>query len=255
MATATTPTPVIDQPSTPPAPRHGIWYDDWEPYEPRKSDTLSTKRSERRTPSPSAIRPAMHRKARANQTNSGMSPRKKRQPVADSVRRASGQLTADSTASAGAALGLQTKKSPPSTKAKAAQSSLLLTPKETPQKPATQSTNKEIGNLARNLFGGSDNESSTTATGPRAKKSKKYSGLTMESFTAETIEDPFDIFTDSNDRFPQKDNSLANPFYGETNSSSAPTKRRSQRKVKVPGVGMMTTDEAARREDGSVWNL
>lgn len=76
----------------------------------------------------------------------------------------------------------------------------------------------------------------------------------MESFTVEEEEDPISIFTDSQDRIPEKDISDANPFYG--NSVAEPSKRQSRRKVvSIPGEGIQSVDEASRREDGMVYVL
>lgn len=78
----------------------------------------------------------------------------------------------------------------------------------------------------------------------------------MESFAAEEEEDPITIFTDSQDRIPEKDNSEANPFYGSTAMAAEPSKRQSRRKlVSIPGEGAQSIDEAARREDGIVYVL
>ena len=179
-----------------------------------------------------------------------MSPQKKRQPAADSVRRASGQLTAKSTADAAAALGLPN----PAASADTSFSSIssLPTPKETPHKAPSSSEKKKLDGVSRNLFGGSRSDS---PLGSRTKKSKKYSGLSLESFTAEDTEETFDIFTDSQDRVPHKDVSAANPFYGQTQPSAEPTKRRSQRHVMVPGEGLVPIEEACKREDGMVFTL
>ncbi|CAI6097874.1 unnamed protein product [Clonostachys chloroleuca] len=244
---ATTPSPAADLPQTPPAPRHGAYYDSWEPYSPRKSARIS-ERNTNRTPSPRASRhPSSPRKNRADQESPEMSPRKKRQPAADSVRRASGPLTAEGTAKAAAALGLKPKSEPSTSKATASSSAImLLTPTKTPRKPAATSQ-ADIDTFKRNLFGSEDD----TALSSRTRRPKKYSGLTMESFTAETIEEPIAIFTDSQDRVPVKDDSLSNPFYGDSAPTAEPARRRNKQKmVRVPGVGMQTLEEAARRDDG-----
>lgn len=246
MATARSPSPAVEEPSTPPAPRFGTWRDSWEPYQPRKSDRIASQRSKNTTPPPSTSQ----RKSRSNQPAAGMSPQKKRQPAADSVRRASGQLTAKSTADAAAALGLPN----PAASADTSFSSIssLPTPKETPHKAPSSSEKKKLDGVSRNLFGGSRSDS---PLGSRTKKSKKYSGLSLESFTAEDTEETFDIFTDSQDRVPHKDVSAANPFYGQTQPSAEPTKRRSQRHVMVPGEGLVPIEEACKREDGMVFTL
>lgn len=179
-----------------------------------------------------------------------MSPQKKRQPAADSVRRASGQLTANSTADAATALGFNRSKT--SLENSSGLYAALPTPKETPQKVPSSAEKKKLDKVSRNLFGGAQEDS---PMGARTKKSKKYSGLTMESFTAEDAEETFDIFTDSQERIPHKDLSVSNPFFGETQPRAEPTKRRSPRRVMVPGEGLVSIEDACQREDGMVYSL
>lgn len=106
--------------------------------------------------------------------------------------------------------------------------------------------------MARNLFA-SDAEILPT---PR-KKAKKYSGMTLDSFTAEDVEDPIAIFTDSRDRVPEVDSSTKNPFYQKASRATLePAKRRSPRNhVSVPGEGKQSVDDAVQREDGIVYVL
>lgn len=83
---------------------------------------------------------------------------------------------------------------------------------------------------------------------------KKYSGMTLDSFTAEAADDSIEIFTDSRERLPERDESAENPFYGET--VAEPTKRRSKRRnVSVPGEKAHTVEEASERQDGMVYVL
>lgn len=244
---------------TPPAPRLGF-PDSWEPYSPRKSARISSQRTANRTPSPRAShnRIASPRTAkRANaQSNAVMvspvpSPRKKPLAAPASSRQPSGTLTAEGTANAAAALGLND--------ADAAQEALstsvsrvtgmLPTPSKTPQKPPNDKSAANIQSFARNLFA-SDAEAMPA---PRKRRSKKYSGMTMESFTAVDNENSIEIFTDSQDRVPVKDKSADNPFYGD---ATAPRARKSKRRlVNVPGEGALSIEEASHREDGMVYVL
>lgn len=159
-------------------------------------------------------------------------------------------MTAHSTAEAAAALGFQ--KSKTSAENPFGSFASLPTPKETPQKAPSSAEKKRLDGVSRNLFGGSQTDS---PIGARAKKSKKYTGLTMESFTAEPSDEVFDIFTDSQDRVPNKDLRDANPFYGETKPVAEPAKRRSPRRVMVPGEGLVPVEDACKREDGMVYNF
>lgn len=80
--------------------------------------------------------------------------------------------------------------------------------------------------------------------------------MTLESFSAEEVEDPIAIFTDSNERIPQKDESEANPFFTKTAPPSEPSKRRSKRRqVAIPGEDSQSVEEASRRDDGMVYVL
>ncbi|KAM0255366.1 hypothetical protein ACHAQJ_005808 [Trichoderma viride] len=236
---------------TPPAPRLG-YHDSWEPYSPRKSARLSAQRDSARTPSP----PPATRQAIASprtaaksiaQSSSAMaspvtSPRKKRQPAADSVRRVSA-LVAESSSSA--ASGSKDK----SAVARTIASSLMLpTPSKTPQKPPSSKTTTEIQSFARNLFPAEDADVSS----PRKKRAKKYSGMTLESFRAEAAEEDIEIFTDSQERIPKKDDSKSNPFLGNA-ADAEPSKRRTKRKVLIPGEGPQSIDEASRRKDGMIY--
>lgn len=90
---------------------------------------------------------------------------------------------------------------------------------------------------------------------PQKKRSKKYSGVTLESFTAEEEEvEPISIFTDVQDRIPALDASEENPFYG--NPASESNQRQSKRGlVHIPGEGPQSIEEAFRRDDGMVYVL
>lgn len=77
--------------------------------------------------------------------------------------------------------------------------------------------------------------------------------MTLEGFRAEAEED-IEIFTDSRERIPKKDDSKSNPFVGNA-TSAEPSKRRTKRKVMVPGEGPQSIDEASRRDDGLIYVL
>lgn len=231
---------------------------------PRKSARLSSQRAANRTPSPRAShrqQPGSPRTAKKSLAQTGApmvspvtSPRKRSHPALDSRRQVSSSLTAEGTANAAVALGLNVDKGVQrSMTASVSQSAgMLPTPSKTPQKPPNEKTAASIQSFARNLFSSEEE----VLPSPRKRRSKKYSGVTMESFTAEEEEDPITIFTDSQDRIPEKDNSEANPFYGSTATAAEPSKRQSRRKVvSIPGEAAQSIDEAARREDGIVYVL
>ncbi|UKZ79723.1 hypothetical protein TrVFT333_007483 [Trichoderma virens FT-333] len=237
---------------TPPAPRLG-YHDSWEPYSPRKSARISAQRASARTPSP----PPATRQAIASprtaakssaQSSAAMaspvaSPRKKRQHAADSVRRVTASLAAEAAVASGS------KDKSVAARSGAASSLMLPTPSKTPQKPPTSKAAAHIQSFARNLFPAAEE---TELSSPRKRRSKKYSGMTLESFRAEVAEEDIEIFTDSQDRIPKKDESKSNPFVGNA-TTAEPSKRRTKRKVHVPGEGAQSVDEASRREDGMIY--
>ncbi|KAM0487020.1 hypothetical protein ACHAPX_000287 [Trichoderma viride] len=250
-ATPSTPPAPSSSIRTPPAPRLG-YHDSWEPYSPpRKSARLSAQRVSARTPSPQpatrqAVSSPRTAAKSAAQSSAAMaspvsSPRKKRQPAADSVRRVAAALATGSAASSGS------KDKSVAGRAIASSSLMLPTPSKTPQKPPTSKETTEIQSFARNLFPAEDADVSS----PRKRRSKKFTSITLESFRAEAEED-IEIFTDSQERIPKKDDSKLNPFVGNA-TSAEPSKRRTKRKVMVPGEGAQSVEEAARRDDGLIY--
>lgn len=183
------------------------------------------------------------------------SPTKKRQPAMDAVRRASVSLSAESSR-AGAALGLDKHSSLRHTRSSASLvGGMLPTPSKTPQKPPNEKTTTKIKSIARNLFP-SQAEAAVMPSSPKKRRAKKYTGISLESFTAEDIEEPIEIFTDSQDRIPSRDARGSNPFYGDVAAAPEPPRRRSKRRqVNIPGEGVKTIDEASSREDGMVYVL
>ncbi|KAI5923399.1 hypothetical protein F4810DRAFT_205273 [Camillea tinctor] len=248
---------------TPGTPKHG-YGDSWEPFSPRKSARISSQRSDARTPSPRTSQ-HQHNRVPKKQSSStfstpATSPQKKRMPAMDSVRRASGPLTAEGTAHAADSLGIASiapKARQPKSHTSAATSShgttsaMLPTPAKTPRKQPNAKTEAASRAVARNLFSAETDVAPT----PRKKKAKKYTGLTLESFTAEEMDDPINIFTDTRDRLPELDSSAENPFYGNDPAPvEEPSKRRSKRKqVSIPGEGKQAIEDAVRRDDGIVY--
>jgi hypothetical protein len=183
------------------------------------------------------------------------SPQKKRLSGMDSdtPRRSSGLLTVEGTAHAAAALGLDKMERGSASTSISRKTGMLPTPAKTPQKAPTEKNAANIRAFARNLFPAEEE----IMPSQKKRRAKKYTGISMESFTAEEVEDPIQIFTDSQERVPTVDDSEANPFYGRTTApETEPTKRRSKRnKVAIPGEGAQTVDEALQREDGMVYVL
>jgi len=184
-------------------------------------------------------------------------PQKRRFPATESTRRTSGTLTAEGTSSAAHALGLdkhQTKQEDDSRNSTITRrSGMLPTPVKTPKKAPTEAQAASIRAVARNLFA---HEEETSTRSPRKQRvPKRYNGISMESFVAEEVEEPIPIFTDSQDRIPEVDASAENPFYGNHTTAPEAPRRRSKRRVAVPGEGSQQIEEALQREDGMVYVL
>lgn len=239
---ATTPPP----PSflrTPPTPRHGPGYDQYEPYSTRHSARLASQRTStesRTTPPPSfpvsqgrgTSRSTKKQKTAETETlsppGSPVSPRK----------RMSGRNTATQLDDADT---FNTTKPAQSQASRLFRSTItegmLPTPAKTPRKKVVDNA----GSTARVLF--------PTQSGQ--KKKKKQTGFSLDSFTDDASQgDSIQIYTDSRDRIPEVDASEENPFYQKPSASPKP--RPSRRKA---GSRDKEVDEALKREDGMVYVL
>ncbi|KAE8440532.1 hypothetical protein EG329_007259 [Mollisiaceae sp. DMI_Dod_QoI] len=257
--------PPASRARTPQTPRWGALTDDYQPYSPRKSARLSQRSHDTTTPPRQSSRNFSHTSSKTSptMTSTPSSPQtaKKRAPRQSlpemGGRRVSGALTKDSAISAASVLGL----SPPKDNGKmgAQQSTagvrkngMLPTPAKTPKKRPEEIA-PAVTSIARNLFAirpGSDEVM------PSPKKGRKrYTGLTLDSFEAQEETTPIQIYTDSNDRVPEVDDSAENPFYGEGMTvPPEPTKRSSKRrKVTVAGEGEHEIEDLEDREDGLVY--
>lgn len=243
---------------TPPTPKHGF-SDHWEPFSPRKSARIS-QRATNKTPPPhnSASNPDLFGPAKTTRTQTSSStgivspfesPKKKgRMPTTmngdgstHDASKASSSLSADDKTS--------TRQTASATISRT--TGMLPTPAKTPKK-APSEKNPAIQGVARNLFA-SDDEAMPNRKSTRAKK---YTGISLDSFRVE--DEPIEIFTDSKERIPEKEESADNPFYGEAGRVGAeePALRRSKRRhVHVPGEGRQTVEEVMKREDGLVYVL
>ncbi|KAI2469648.1 hypothetical protein F4781DRAFT_393614 [Annulohypoxylon bovei var. microspora] len=237
---------------TPCTPRFG-YGDSWEPYSPRKSSRIAQRLSQR-TPSPRA--PSRNRTSSRIPSSSDslstpvLSPQKKRQPAMDSVRRASSTLTAEGAANAADSLGIGSSHQKPKSAGTITSSATMLpTPAKTPQKHPDEKAKANVRAIARNLF--SEPEA---VPSPKKRKAKKYTGLTLDSFSAEDVEEQIEIFTDTRDRIPQADKTPHNPFYEASSTTDRDQSRQTRSKqVHVEGEGLISIEEALRREDGIVY--
>lgn len=198
-------------------------------------------------------------------TTPAETPQKKRQPAVatEQARRVSGMLTAESKAQAAAALGINNSLDASS----AGKTAMLPTPAKTPRKPSDKN-DADIRAVARSLFASDVDHAAYEAAEAEAveamfpdakkRKPKKYTGLSLDSFTAVDVDEPIQIYTDSHERVPEMDTSADNPFLGnhvQEPAVSDPPRRGRSKKVTIPGEGRQTVEEAIGREDGLVYVL
>lgn len=169
------------------------------------------------------------------------SPQKKRQPKMDTLQRASSSSTTAKLSEAQSSFT--------TSRTMASAMGLLPTPAKTPQKAPSPKSKAKVQAIARNLFHPADTPE--VMLSPR-KRSKQL----LDSFGISEDDDPFPIFTDSQDRIPEVDASEENPFYvapgAHTRATEPETpRRRSKRQtVRVPGEGKVSVEDAVQREDG-----
>lgn len=173
------------------------------------------------------------------------SPQKKRQPPSAS-RSVSGSLTAASIRNAAVALG-QSQKMDHLSSARAALA--LPTPAKTPARKHPEQNEKDVNAIARNLFGRQQSPK-------KSRTARRNHDISVDSFEIHDEEAPIQIFTDSENRLPEVDNSNENPFYGEAGiaASTAPV-RRSSRNKKSAAVEKEIVEEKLRRDDGLLYVL
>ena len=123
---------------------------------------------------------------------------------------------------------------------------MLPTP-ETPRKKNVS----DVGSTARTLF------SSNNVSG-RSRKSKKYTGFSLDSFDDNLSgnQTKIEIYTDSRDRIPELDTSDTNPFYHKSSDGAPQPEKRASRKRNVAEKKRDDeVDEAIKRDDGIMYVL
>ena len=140
---------------------------------------------------------------------------------------------------------------------------MLPTPVKTPKKKVVTKANK----AARALF--QDNTLNPTDVVEfepslrRSRKSKRYNGFSLESFSAEDNgrRGQIQIYTDSRDKIPQADKTTSNPFIENKTDGEASTSRKvsgTSKRRKVSG-GKKNLDpqveEAIEKDEGMVYVL
>lgn len=286
-AAMTTTPPPSSAIRTPPTPRYGSRYDNYEPYSPRRSKRIADQQhlfsgsaaaldasttglvkehalrrdqelhqlniSGRATYSPphSQVGSPKRRSERLDMNSPSLSPppknsRIRSEPVSSSVPHFSSSSSSHrSTMDA-------------NTNSSLAANGMLPTPAKTPRKKQIE----DLGPTARTLF----SSSSKSAQDPAAmmpKRSKKYSGFSLESFEADpqqASQEPIAIFTDSRDRIPQVNNSPDNPFRskpadGEPSSKLSADAGKRRKLDESSRKRDKNVDKAIRRDDGLLYVL
>ncbi|DAA78290.1 TPA_exp: Uncharacterized protein A8136_4266 [Trichophyton benhamiae CBS 112371] len=268
---------------TPPTPRYGSRYDNYEPYSPRRSKRIADQQhlfsgsaaaldasttglvkehalrrdqelhqlgiSGRATYSPphSQVSSPKRRSERLNSPSLSPPPknRVRSEPVSSSLPHSSSSSSSYRSTMDG------------NTNSSLATNGMLPTPAKTPRKKQIE----DLGPTARTLF----SSSSKSVQDPAAmmpKRSKKYSGFSLESFEADpqqASQEPIAIFTDSRDRIPQVNNSPDNPFRskpaeGEPSSSKLAAEAGKRRKLDESSRKRdKNVDKAIRRDDGLLY--
>ncbi|KZF19755.1 hypothetical protein L228DRAFT_40246 [Xylona heveae TC161] len=260
-----TTTPPREWARTPPAPLYGPKYDDYEPYEIRKSTRLSKKQANRsnRTPSPGRGAPepvpaaSYPSSSRASHSVSHtLSPPPSNQPMSrkkfvDGSSLEDVFLTAaDEEGAMGGAMNMANGRPGLLTH------ELLPTPAKTPRKRQPQP--KGMGATARVLFPTLPNNVEEAMPMPKkGRKGRKANGFSLGGLANEDDDNnggaKIQIYTDSKDRVPELDPSEDNPFYVSNESGSADlSKQKSAGKAKA---ARSTETRTPRRDDGIVYVL
>lgn len=268
---ATPPAQIATTPETPLTPLHGAAYDRFGPRRPTRSSARIASREQHSTPdalrkSPSdASLTTPKRSKKFTVTSPGLhSPQST--PKTKSARRVQVMSPPSPTAHPSSSKLPQPSRS--SLQALASSSTMishgmLPTPVKTPKKKTVSKVNA----TARALF-----QDSTHAPGGvgdvepsprRNRKSKRYNGYSLESFSVEDegSRGQIQIFTDSRDRVPQLDKSKSNPFVesamdDETVSSRKITGTTKRRKVSAEARKMDSqVEEALKKDEGMVYVL
>lgn len=127
----------------------------------------------------------------------------------------------------------------------------LPTPAKTPADRHSKQSEKDVTAIARNLF-------SKPQQSPKKSKPKPKRGgdIALGSFEIHDDEAPIEIFTDSENRLPEVDDSTENPFYGEAGiAASTVAVRRSSRNKKNAAVEKEIVEEKLKRDDGLLYVL
>ncbi|KAK2624737.1 hypothetical protein QTJ16_005930 [Diplocarpon rosae] len=236
---------------TPDTPRYG-YDDDYQPYAPRKSTRVKQRPRDVATPPPRQSSKKTSATYLSSSPSSPQTARKKRAPPNNaSERQVSGTLTNDTTVSAASSLGFAT----PSTSRKSTQppsaifnNGMLPTPVKTPvDRPKHLAL--ATTSVARNLFPVRSSSVEEAMPTPKRRGCRNNTGFTI----GDSEDSQIAIFTDSQDRIPEIDESSENPFYGAPNMTITGPGRSKRRKITVPGEGEISIEDLEKRTDGAVY--
>ena len=234
---------------TPPTPLHGSRYDKYEPYSPRRSARVSSKRKDiRSTPEPdnakvnvisrlhqdSASTPAPRKTALTRQLSSQtLSP-----PSSPEIlnHHSTPQRTVTSAKSMEA-------------EGESGESTTLLpTPIKTPLKHVASTRNPTARMLTFKVH-----DQDMIASSPRKRKQP----LTLDSFDEQQVRRgrKIEVFTDSQDRVPDTKTSDENPFIGRRNTGNSSSKAKGKGPAKHTSQEDLEMEAAVRNDEGVLYTL
>lgn len=246
---------------TPPAPVHGAKYDDYEPFSPRRSSRVAAQlhhdkhspttrpRTTRAvTPTPAAGKStARTSHYTLSPPSSPVSPAKRSSPRSTRLsHNKPAPVDSDSDHAAPTPSRRFLSTMPPH--------GLLPTPSKTPRKRALHSEGT-LGPTARVLF--ADRPATVDEAMPTPRKIRKTKNVyTLDSFNEqmETANDKIEIFTDSKERIPTRDDEEDNPFITKKGKGKAKAKTTPQRTRKL-NEQEAKMQEAAERDEGMIYIL
>lgn len=263
---ATPPLQIRAEARTPPTPLHGTIYHD-EPSPPSRYLTRSSIRKQAEA-SPSSP-------ARSRATRSARTPNSPRQPSQNSnnalhspnstpKHKATRRVQVISPPSPDFSTSTQRPLIPPQPQQPAfllattlLSEGMLPTPVKTPKK-------KQISKSSlapRALFQESSQVEQMAPSPRKSRKSKRYNGFSLESFSAEddNAQSQIQIFTDSRDQVPEVDVSEQNPFIESPPKKQASTQKvmgtSKRRKINRENKLDSQVAEAIKNDDGIVYVL
>ena len=267
---ATPPLQIRSSVRTPPAPLHGPTYDNFDSLQPRHHTRSSQRKSSRDslltpeafnlTPRPGRLATALSRQSsRSSTPNPSHLHSPQHSPRRKSTRRVQIVSPPSPALDSLAPTPFASDKSQPtflSTNTVMADG-MLPTPVKTPRKKVIPGVNA----AARALF--QDQPilgEEITSNSRRGRKSRRYNGFTLDSFSAEDEGAPgnIQIFTDSRDNVPEIDTSEENPFIDHPAEKGEPSSKKvagTSKRRKVSGETKLDhqVQEAIKNDEGMIY--